>query len=306
MESGGFTLPSFAKINWFLKIGGRRDDGFHEVCTAFQTVSLHDSISFEPADSLVVESSDPGLPTGRHNLVYKAAETLRRAGGISEGARITIQKRIPFPGGLGGGSSNAAVALLGLSKLWNIKPPFEDLTGISSDLGSDVPFFLIGGTVLGSGRGTELEPLPDIRPQRLIILTPAASYSTAEAYKSLGRDRLTSEGPETKLMVCRELAKQLISGTVEPDNDFFETVAGLAPETEAAFERLLHMGAESAGLSGSGPSVFGIFENESLRQQAMEFYSQSDGFRSFAAESISRDEYRDALGPCGDLVPSRF
>lgn len=304
MRDGGFTLPSFAKINWFLKVWGRRPDGFHEICTAFQTISLHDTISFYPADSLTLESSDPRLPIDRDNLVHRAAEALRLRAGVDLGARIRIEKNIPFPGGLGGGSSNAAVALLGLSRLWGIRPAFEDLADIASSLGSDVPFFLVGGTVLGTGRGTDLEPLPDAGRKLLLIETPKAEYSTAEAYRSLGRDRLTSEGPETKLMVCRELAKELISGSMEPVNDFEEVVGQLASETESAKNGLLSGGATSACLSGSGPSVFGVFENETLRERAFE--TLSPGSRIVAAESISRAEYRKALGSCAELLPRHF
>ncbi|MCO6512394.1 MAG: 4-(cytidine 5'-diphospho)-2-C-methyl-D-erythritol kinase [Aridibacter famidurans] len=304
MRNGGFSLPSFAKINWFLKVGGRRDDGFHEICTAFQTISLHDTLSFEPADSLLIESTDPRLPTDGSNLALQAAEALKRSEGVAQGARITIEKRIPFPGGLGGGSSNAAVTLLGLSRLWGIRPTSEVLTEIASSLGSDVPFFFVGGTALGSGRGTALEPLPDIENKLLLVVTTEASYSTADAYRSLGRHRLTSEGPETKLMVCRELAKGLISGSMRPANDFEEAVAGLAPETGSLKDELLQRDASIACLSGSGPSVFGVFENESVRQKALEAFSA--GTRVAAAESISRAEYRKALGSCAELLPRHF
>ncbi|QQS41819.1 MAG: 4-(cytidine 5'-diphospho)-2-C-methyl-D-erythritol kinase [Acidobacteriota bacterium] len=301
MRNGGFTLPSFAKVNWFLKVWGRRADGFHEICTAFQTISLHDTISFEPADSLILESSDPRLPTDGSNLVHRAADALRKQAGADLGAKIRIEKHIPFPGGLGGGSSNAAVAMLGLAKLWEVNPSFEDLFELALEIGSDVPFFLVGGTVLGTGRGTDLEPLPDTGRKLLLIDTPMAEYSTAEAYRSLGRHRLTSEGPETKLMVCRELAKGLISGSMEAVNDFEKAVAGFASEIESAKEGLLTEGATSAGLSGSGPSVFGVFENETLRQQA--YRALSRGSRIVAAESTSRTEYRKALGSCAELLP---
>ncbi|HUF04044.1 MAG TPA: 4-(cytidine 5'-diphospho)-2-C-methyl-D-erythritol kinase [Aridibacter sp.] len=306
MQNPSFRLPSFAKINWFLKVGGLREDGFHEVCTAFQTISLHDTLSFEPADTLVLESSHTGLPLDGRNLVYRAAEALRRQAGIRDGARIRIEKNIPFPGGLGGGSSNAAVALLGLARLWGISPTLEDLLEISSDLGSDVPFFLIGGTALGTGRGTDLEPLTDVGRKLLLIFTPEADYSTTEAYGSLGRDRLTSEGPETKLMVCRELAEELISGSIRPVNDFEEAVDRLAPVSGMARDGLLSSGASIACLSGSGPSVFGIFDNESRRQHAIERNSPEKDVRLTVAESISRAEYREALGPCGDLLPLHF
>src|SRR5947208_9407485 len=118
-----FTLPSFAKINWLLRVLGKRDDGFHELFTVFQTVSLHDELSFADADDLALTCDEPGVPTDEHNLIVKAARALQEASGIKDGAGIHLNKRIPSPGGLGGGSSNAGVALIGLSRLWRLQMP---------------------------------------------------------------------------------------------------------------------------------------------------------------------------------------
>ena len=144
-----FSLPSFAKINWSLRVLGKRSDGYHELCTVFQTVSLCDRIEIEESPTLSLTCSDTRIPITSENLILKAAEMLRAAAGIDRGARIHLDKRIPSPGGLGGGSSNAAVALIGLSRLWNIDST-EILPRIGAELGADVPFFLYGGTAIGT------------------------------------------------------------------------------------------------------------------------------------------------------------
>jgi 4-diphosphocytidyl-2-C-methyl-D-erythritol kinase len=167
-----FTLPSFAKINLYLRVLGRRGDGFHELFTVFQTVSLCDSLTFEEADGLTLTCDDARIPTDDRNLVIKAAKRLRETAGIERGARMHLEKNIPSPGGLGGGSSNAAVTLIGLSRLWGIELPATDRQTIAAGLGSDVPFFLEGGTAIGTGRGEIIEPAGEFQSEHLLIVTP--------------------------------------------------------------------------------------------------------------------------------------
>ncbi|MBC7796415.1 MAG: 4-(cytidine 5'-diphospho)-2-C-methyl-D-erythritol kinase, partial [Pyrinomonadaceae bacterium] len=188
-----FTVPAFAKINWDLRVLGRRDDGFHEICTIFQTVSLCDYLTFNRADELTLTCDVSTVPVDESNLVLKAANALREKFQIKKGAKIHLEKRIPSPGGLGGGSSNAAIALLALSKLWEIEVSRDDLSSIGATIGADVPFFLYGGTAFGSGLGTRIETLPDVQKKLLLIVTPYENVSTAEAYKSLNAPRLTVE-----------------------------------------------------------------------------------------------------------------
>src|SRR5215204_3853568 len=130
MTDRRFTLPSFAKINWLLRILGKREDGFHELCTIFQTVSLFDEISFEESERIILTCSDGNIPTGETNLIIRAALLLQKEFDVKTGAKIHLEKRIPAPGGLGGGSSNAAVALLGLAALWELPIEFEKLVGL--------------------------------------------------------------------------------------------------------------------------------------------------------------------------------
>src|SRR4051794_30813583 len=152
-----FELPSFAKINWTLRVLGKRDDGYHELYTVFQTVSLHDTLEFEESDEVTLTCDEGAVPTDERNLVLRAAAALRERSGCSTGARINLSKRIPAPGGLGGGSSNAAVALVGLRRLWGLRASDADLHQILASIGSDVPFFLHGGTAVGTGRGEIIE-----------------------------------------------------------------------------------------------------------------------------------------------------
>src|SRR5688572_26101411 len=153
------SLPSFAKINLHLQVVGRRVDGFHDLCTVFQTISLHDTltISYSESDDIVMTCGDGRIPVGEKNLVVRAAMALQEACKVRCGADIHLEKVIPAPGGLGGGSSNAAIALLGLNKIWNLGRSIDDLHPVASKLGADVPFFLYGGTALGMGRGEVVE-----------------------------------------------------------------------------------------------------------------------------------------------------
>ncbi|HLM61622.1 MAG TPA: 4-(cytidine 5'-diphospho)-2-C-methyl-D-erythritol kinase, partial [Pyrinomonadaceae bacterium] len=168
MPANSFTFPSYAKINLFLRVLGKRADGFHEICTIFQTVSLCDYLTFSENEKIVLICDDEKIPIGDKNLIVKAANSLRDEFDIKKGAKIRLQKNIPAPGGLGGGSSNAAIALLGLVKLWKLEIDFEQLCEIGKNLGSDVPFFFYGGTALGTGRGTEIFSLEDFRKNFLL------------------------------------------------------------------------------------------------------------------------------------------
>ena len=169
MSGLSFTLPAYAKINWTLRVLGRRADGYHDLETIFQTITLCDRLSFTSrADSLVsLTSDDPALPVDERNLVVRAARALKERFRVEEGAAVHLEKRIPAEAGLGGGSSDAAVALLGLAHLWRIETSAEELSGIGARLGADVPFFFTGGTALGLGSGTTVVPIAFQRDQKL-------------------------------------------------------------------------------------------------------------------------------------------
>ncbi len=290
-----FTLPSFAKINWLLRILGKRNDDFHEICTVFQMVSLHDKLSFSRCDEIILTCSDKQIPTNEENLIVKAALELKRKFNFNGGAKIFLEKNIPAPGGLGGGSSNAAVALFGLIKLWEIEVDFGELVQISEKLGSDIPFFLSGGTVLGTGRGTDISQLNDISEKHILIVTPNVKISTAEAFARINAPRLTNKTPKSILKLCRDEAQALDLRQSLLINDFEKTIFCIEPEIERVKEKLLDLKAEQALLSGSGASVFALFNDEDRLQKAFDALNIEQNWRKFIVRTISRQEYRDLL-----------
>lgn len=301
-----FQLPSFCKINWHLRVLGKRADGFHELCTIFQTVSLFDRLTFSESENLLLACTDKNLPADERNLVIKAAKLLQDDFDISKGAKIYLEKNIPSPGGLGGGSSNAAIALLGLAKLWNLKIGFSDLLNFAKRLGSDVPFFLYGGTALGTRRGSEIFPLPNIEEKFILIVTPDEIVSTSEAFARLKATNLTNFESKSILQICRKEALKFNPRQGSLKNDFESRVFDFAPETKRVKETLFDLGARTALLSGSGASVFCIFDTKETRQTAQKALTVEKTWRSFAVATVSRDEYREALDKVSGLLPISF
>ncbi|MEQ1764645.1 MAG: 4-(cytidine 5'-diphospho)-2-C-methyl-D-erythritol kinase [Pyrinomonadaceae bacterium] len=287
-----FSLPSFAKINLHLRVLGKRDDGFHEIFTVFQTISLADELSFEPAEVFELICDDPAVPTDEVNLIVRAAMALKPNGG----ARISLIKRIPMGGGLGGGSSNAATALIGLNRLWQLGLNTGQLGSVGAEIGSDVPFFLSGGTGLGIGRGTDIEAIPDFDARPMVLVNPDLHVSTASAYASLRAENLTNSDLNRILRVCRSEAESpdfLRSALL---NDFEPVVFAEFPEIGRANQRLIELGASRALMSGSGSSVFGIFDKEETRQTALKALDNEVNWRKFAVAAVSRSQYREKMG----------
>ncbi|MEP6788415.1 MAG: 4-(cytidine 5'-diphospho)-2-C-methyl-D-erythritol kinase, partial [Acidobacteriota bacterium] len=264
-----FSLPSFAKINLQLRILGKRGDSFHELFTVFQTVSLQDTLHFGKSDRLALTCDDPTVPIDERNLIIKAATLLRAQFGVSQGAAIHLEKRIPSPGGLGGGSSNAAIAMIGLTRLWDVSARNDDMQALATDLGSDVPFFLHGGTAVGICRGEVLEPIADVDEQFVLIVTPDIRVSTKDAFERLSAATLTKEASNRILRVCRDEAKSLDLRHSVLINDFEASVFDAHPEIRRVKEALVGLGAVNAAMSGSGASVFAIFDKTETRQAAI-------------------------------------
>jgi len=295
MHEAALSLPSFAKINLHLQVIGRRPDGFHDLCTVFQTISLHDNLKVGPADQIRMTCGDEGIPLGEENLVVRAAMRLCEWSRISCGARLHLEKLIPAPGGLGGGSSNAAVALLALNKLWNLELKIEELHSIAESLGSDVPFFLYGGTALGMGRGEIVEPIEDFKSACMLVVTPNVAVATRDAFKRLSTRALTKQESKRKLQICRFDLESADFKYTAFKNDFETTVFAAYPEVERVKNTLLDLGAERAMLSGSGGSVFAIFDKDETRQATIKALDNEVNWRKFAVATISRNEYREAL-----------
>lgn len=290
-----FSLPSFAKINWTLRILGKRPDGFHELFTVFQTVSLCDTIHFAESDTLELTCDNASVPVDERNLISRVAKRLQEITLCEQGAAIHLEKRIPSPGGLGGGSSNAAVALMGLLRLWNLELAATECHDIAASIGSDVPFFLTGGTAVGTGRGEVIEPIADELEQYMLIVTPPISVSTEDAFGRSNALTLTNEALNRILPVCRSEAGSLDLRHSALINDFEKSIFDAHPEINRVKETLLALGAVNAAMSGSGASVFAIFDNTETRQAAIKALDLESTWRKFAVATVSRSEYREML-----------
>jgi 4-diphosphocytidyl-2-C-methyl-D-erythritol kinase len=274
-------VRSFSKVNLALSLLGRRTDGFHEIRTVFQSIDLCDELEFLPSPTLEFVCEDlPDVPS-RENLVWKAASALAQAVPGARGAKITLRKRIPPGSGLGGGSSNAAATLLGLCRVWNLSVSQQQLHSQAAQLGSDVPFFLYGGTALGIGRGDEIYPLPELPRANLVVIVPFVHISTAEAYRaaSLG---LTSPRPAHRI---QGFAGQLRKGT-----SCLTEILPAYPAIREAKDLLIDLGATAALLSGSGSSVFGFFCDEESALAASRAAGKGT-WRVFPAKTLSSAEY---------------
>ncbi len=295
MSETSFKLPSFAKINWILRIKGKRDDGFHELCTLFQTVSLFDNLSFYENQDLVLTCDAKHIPIDEKNLIIKAAKKLQEKFSIKRGAKIHLEKNIPAPGGLGGGSSNAAIALLGLAKLWNLAISLDELTEIGQTLGSDVPFFFFGGTAIGTGRGTEIIQVEDFSENQILIVTPSIDVPTAKAFALLDAPRLTNFDSKSILQICRSEVQALNLRQSGLINDFENAVFKIEPEIERVKKKFFDLGAKHALMSGSGASVFAVFDSKEELQIAFDALQDEKTWRKYQVKTVSSKEYRQSL-----------
>jgi 4-diphosphocytidyl-2-C-methyl-D-erythritol kinase len=265
-ETGrALTVEAFAKVNRDLRVLGKRRDGYHEIDTIFQTIDLTDRIDFrERKDGrlvLTIEGAD--LSAGDDNLVLQAAKALKARFGGAFGADIHLSKKIPIGSGLGGGSSNAAAALRGLSGLWNLSATDADLHLLAAEIGSDVPFFLIGGRARGTGRGEILEAMQEEPEEWLVLAFPPFSLSTAAVYGLFSAPALTDSAAQTNLR-----GSDIGGG---PDrNDLEPAAESLRGELRRLRLALSDHGATSARLSGSGSTVFGVFGDAKSARRAFE------------------------------------
>lgn len=301
------TLPSFAKINWTLEILGKRPDGYHELRTLLQTLSVGDELTFELIESgIELQSTHPDLPLDETNLIYQAAQSLAEFTDCHKGVRVTINKHLPMAAGLGGGSSNAAVTFLALIKLWNLKVEPQDLFRLGAKLGADVPFFFIGGTCIGVGRGDEIYPTEEITGQHLLLVNAGIAVPTREVYGNLPPE-LTNPGAITNIPVSLRATydamsnRQASSGTFSPvlQNDLEPPVLTRHPLLAEIKQQLLANGARGVLMSGSGSTIFALFDSEAIRSVAQHNLQTSNelanGWWCAPARTLNRREYRQAL-----------
>ena len=288
-------VKAFAKVNLTLEILGRRADGFHDLRTVFQTISLHDTIDIQFTPG---RRSDVDLDSNfqiENNLIVRAAEAVLGETNAKGRAGFVLRKRIPMGGGLGGGSADAAAVLLALPVLTGRPIEWVRLVEIGATLGSDVPFFLLGGTALGLGRGTELYPLKDAKRTRGLIVAPGIHVSTPEAFKALQRP-LTWDYSSPKINTSQQVALSLDGATRVAlgewaefcSNDFEAAVFRRHPRLGVIKRKLKQFGARMALMSGSGSSVYGVFESAETVQRAQAAFP---GEKVFPISFVSRARY---------------
>ncbi len=303
------SIPAYAKVNLRLDVLGRRADGYHELRTIFQAISLHDTLVLESKREPGIElriagnSALAGEP-GRDNLVYRAIDELGREIGLRSGVRAVLTKRIPVGRGLGGGSSDAAAALIGLLRLTGKRVAAARLLAIASGLGADVPFFLHGGRALGIGRGDEIYPLPDVPHREVLVISPhEIAVPTKDAYQWISEGlskqqskELTNKQDPTRLLQFCALCWSPQGGVLS--NDFEAAVFPRYPRLDAIKRELLQQGAADASLAGSGSAVFGVYQHPARARRAARAFPQD---QVFLCSTLSRVEYRRKMG-ARDLV----
>jgi 4-diphosphocytidyl-2-C-methyl-D-erythritol kinase len=289
-------VPAYAKVNLRLEVCGRRADGFHELRTIFQAISLHDTLALETKrdpgiDLRIAGNSRLAGEPGQDNLVYRAIHRLTQEIGFQLGVRAVLTKRIPVGRGLGGGSSDAAAALVGLLRMTGKHIAAARLLEIASGLGADVPFFLHGGRALGIGRGDEIYPLPDAARRQLLVISPLEiAVPTKDAYQWLPQE-LTNRDDATKLM--RFCAQCWSPQGGDLSNDFEAAVFPRYPRLAAIKRELLQQGAAEASLAGSGSAVFGVYQHPAKARRAARAFPKD---QVFLCSTLSRAEYRRKMG----------
>jgi len=275
-----------AKVNWTLEVLGRREDGYHEVRTVMQAIDLCDILEFGPGEGVRLEVEGPH-EASEDDLVLRAASLLDGGGG--RGARMRLTKRIPVAAGLGGGSSDAAVALRGLNELWRLGLSGERLAEMAAGLGSDVPFFLVGGTALAEGRGERMTPLPDAAQTWLVLLAPPITVAgkTQRMYAALTPADFT-DGSRTE--ACAAVVRE---GRPLADDDLFNTFERAAYAVfeglDVCREALLAAGAGRVHLAGAGPALFALAADEAAAR-AMLSRLRAPGGEAFAVRTLTAAE----------------
>jgi 4-diphosphocytidyl-2-C-methyl-D-erythritol kinase len=272
-----------AKINLFLRVLGKRTDGYHDIVSLMQAITLYDELTFSPRPSgIVIKCPNSDLPTSEDNLIVRAAKAVFSYAGYSSGIEITLMKNIPVAAGLGGGSSDAATTLLALNEICRLGLKKEELMKIGAKLGADVPFFLFGGSAFAGGIGDKLKAWKNPLKLNIVLINPGFSLSTKLVYESLNLT-LTKKRINYSIPRFSELGDIIR----EMQNDLENASLRMHPELTDIKQLLLRHGARSAMMSGSGPTVFGIFTDEnSAKKAAGDLSKISHQGRIFFAQSL--------------------
>ena len=266
-KAAAFSLAAPAKINFSLEVLGKRRDGFHEVRMLMAGVSLFDELSFEAWPECVLECSHPDLDCGAGNIILRAARLLQKKSGAMPGARIILKKNIPIGAGLAGGSTDAAATLIGLNRLWKLDLGLSELAKLGASLGSDIPFCLESGWAIASGRGEKLKPLSQRKKYQLVLINPGFEVSTKWAYQNV--DSLPGSKRNLSALVYEALdAKDFERVNKITLNDLERVTAREYPEIGQMRQNLHDVGALVTRMSGSGPTVWGLFKDETSAGKA--------------------------------------
>jgi len=280
-------LLSPAKVNLRLEIIGKREDGYHDIKTICQKISLYDTITLKVLTrrDIVVTADNSAVPADKTNLAYLAADLIIRDQNISTGILIDIQKIIPVGGGLGGGSSNAATTLLGINNLLQLQLSSEYLSRIALKIGADVPFFIADfGTALAAGIGEKIQPMRVYHPMWFLLVYPGFEVSTSWAYKEYDAYiDLTNKMQKNRMNNLAYSMSDIVSAL---HNDFEPMIAAYHPEIIQIKERLFQAGALGSLLSGSGSSVFGLFPSETAARHALRLLKKNMSHKIFLAQSL--------------------
>ena len=321
MNSMSIAVRSFAKINLGLQIGARREDGFHDLHTVYQTVGLHDVLRIDAGRGIGIEirCQNTAVPCDESNTCHRVAERMLRALKIRAKITITIEKKLPVQGGLGAASSNAVATMLAMESALKTRLAPEDKLRIAAEVGSDVPLFLVGGTILGLGRGEQVYPLPDLPATPCVIATPMIGVSTPKAFAEWDRvaakltgnnsfDRINgfSQSVVSWLWSSTTGVSAMGGGRAEAplldlvragiENDFERVVFPQHPELRDVKRVLEGSGARYASLSGSGSGVYGLFASKMAAQKAVQKLAAA-GVPATATMTLTRREYwRRILG----------
>ena len=289
-------VKAHAKINLNLRILGRAPDGYHCLESVVQEISLHDILEIETrANGLDLEVDDPAIPADERNLVWRAARRMADLAPVSTGLKIRLRKNIPAGAGLGGGSSDAAATLGALNELWRVHLPAVDLAAAAAALGSDVPYFLVGGAALLSGRGTEVHPLPEPLDYLLLLIFPGMPLSTREVYAQV-QAPLTPTGKMASMSRFVSATDGGVEAWVRQGNDLAPVARRLCPAIEAIEAGLARAGATAAGVTGSGSAVFGVFRDREARDRAADALAEP-GWAVWRCSPIGRAERSSAVRP---------
>lgn len=281
-------VVSNAKINLTLDVLKKRDDGYHELKMVMQTVSLSDCINIKKAESgISIKTNLKYLPTDRRNIAYAAAELFLEKAGITDGISINMKKNIPVAAGLAGGSSNAAAVLTGLNRMYGRPFGEKELMEMGGQLGSDVPFCITGGCALCEGRGELLTPLPDLPPMTFLLVKPPIHISTAAVYGKLRADRLT-EHPDTEGTIAAIRRGDRDAIAVRMFNVLETVTAKENPVIGKIKQEMIELGAMGSVMSGSGPTVIGLFKDKKLANDA-KIIMQKNRCSAFVVHTLGRN-----------------